>query len=296
MKTNATAVAALAGIAVTMSIGAPAAADVTPRSFGTVQNEAPVVTADALKPLLAAARIEPLMQVVATEGARHGLGLETSLFPGKGGSAWRSIVSAIQSPERMARRLTAVLATELSPEDARAAATYLSTGPGAKVVAREVAARREMLDGAVEAEARRVSTQLRREDAPRAQLIDEMIDALGLVTANVSGGLNANFAFYRGLGDGGALRKRLTESEMLAMVWGQEDAVRTATTEWLRGYLTRAYAPLAEEELRDYVAFAGTPHGRRYLSALFAGFGQVFEETSYELGRAAAGFMVAEDA
>ncbi|MEM7490918.1 MAG: hypothetical protein AAF390_17515 [Pseudomonadota bacterium] len=252
--------------------------------------------AEAVQPLLRAARIEQLMQVVATEGTRHGVGLEKSLFPGRGGSSWATLVAAIQSPDRLARRLAEVLDAELSDEDAALAATYLSDGAGARIVAREVETRLEMLDGAVEAEAKRVSTEVRDADPGRAALVDELLDALDLLPANVSGGLNANFAFYRGLGDGGALKKRLTESEMLAMVWAQEDSVRAATRDWLQGYLTRAYAPLAEDDLRDYLAFATTPVGQRYFAAMFAGFGTVFEETSYEMGLAAARFMAQDDA
>jgi hypothetical protein len=246
--------------------------------------------------LMRAAQLEPLMQIVATEGARHGLGLEASLFPGRGGAAWGSAVAAIQAPERLTRRLSDIITAALPSDAAADVATFLSQGPGARVVAREVTARREMLDGAVEAEAKRVSAAARAERDPRAALIDEVIDALDLVAANVSGGLNANFAFYRGLGDGGALKARLTESEMLAMVWGQEETVRRSTEDWLRSYLDRAYAPLPEDDLRDYLDFAESSAGKRYFSAMFAGFGTVFEETSYELGRAAAAFMVAEDA
>lgn len=251
---------------------------------------------EAIHPLLRAAQIDQLMRIVATEGARHGIGLEASLFPGRGGPAWELIVSQIQSPERMSKRLGQVLKSELSEADAAAAAAFLSNGAGARIVQREVETRLEMLDGAIEEEAKRVSTELRAANPERAALVDALLESLDLLGANVSGGLNANFAFYRGLDDGGALTNRLSEGEMLAMVWAQEESVRSATEEWLDGYLTRAYAPLAEDDLRDYLAFSATRAGQRYFAAMFAGFGAVFEETSYELGRAAARFMAQDDA
>ncbi|MEM7644737.1 MAG: hypothetical protein AAF366_19775 [Pseudomonadota bacterium] len=263
---------------------------------GQVSAEQTPAVIDAPVPLLQAARIDQLMQIVATEGARHGLGLEASLFPGRGGPAWELIVSHIQSPERMTKRLGQVLKSELSDDDAAAVAAYLSKGAGARIVAREVDTRLEMLDGAVEAEAKRVSTELRDANPEQAALIDALLNSLDLLGANVSGGLNANFAFYKGLDDGGALTGGLGEGEMLAMVWAQEESVRSATEEWLHGYLTRAYAPLAEDDLRDYLAFSATRAGKRYFAAMFAGFGAVFEETSYDLGLAAARFMTQDDA
>ncbi len=248
---------------------------------------------DVFAALLAAARIEPLLQIVATEGARHGVGLEASLFPGRGGADWRQTVSVIQAPERFVPFLTDAIRNELTPEDAQTVTAFLSSEAGSRVVAREVIARRELLDG--EAKAKQPTGLLKEGDSTRAALIEEVIDTLDLVTLNVSGGLNANFAFYRGLGDGGGLQKRLTEREMLAMVWNQEDDVRAATTNWLRGYLTLAYSPLAEEDVRAYLDFARTPPGQRYMAALFQGFGDIFETTSYDLGRAAARFLVQKD-
>ncbi|UWQ20471.1 DUF2059 domain-containing protein [Jannaschia sp. W003] len=249
----------------------------------------------AVDALMDAARLGPLMAVVATEGARHGAGLEAALFPGRGGRAWSRAVARIQSPERLSRMLAGVLATELDAAEMREAAGFYASPLGAKVARAEVDSRRAMLDGAVEAEALNVADAAPKDD-PRSALVAQLIDGLDLVGANVSGGLNANYAFYRGLGDGGAMTRRLSESELLAMVWQQEGEVRETTSRWLDAYLTLAYGALSEEELRSYVDWAASAVGRRTNAALFAGFGAVFERTSYELGLAAAGFIVSEDA
>lgn len=249
------------------------------------------VRTDAIGTIMSAVRIEALMQVVATEGARHGMSLEKALFAGQGGRDWARVVSAIQTPERLVPIIASALRTQLSPADAEAVAAFYSGDLGGRIVMREVEARRDMLDGAVETGASEAAA-LAALGTDRAMLIDEIIDGMDLVDSNVSGGLNANFAFYRGLGDGGALHRRMTESEMIAMVWNQESAVRTATAKWLRGYLTLAYAPFSDAELRTYMSFTQTPAGRRYLAAMFAGFGEVFETTSYDLGIAAARFIV----
>ncbi|SFI28242.1 DUF2059 domain-containing protein [Jannaschia pohangensis] len=267
-------------------------------AYGAAQAE-PIPTlqaeVDPVADVMRAAQIEALMQVVATEGARHGIRLEGSLFPGRGGGAWAKAVSVIQSPERLFSLIDETLRRELSPQDVQAVTAFLDSDLGARIIHSEVTARRHMLDVGIESGAKAASAMLLSEGTARAHLIEEMMTRLGLVETNVSGGLNANFAFYKGLGDGGALASRLTESEMISMVWDQESAVRDATQSWLRGYLTLAYTPFSEEELRLYIDFAETDAGRRYTAAMFAGYGRVFETTSYDLGRAAARF-IAEDA
>lgn len=259
----------------------------------TADDEAPVL--EVFARLSELAHLAPLMQVVATEGARHGIGLEGALFPGRGGDSWANAVGRIQSPDRLVDMLEATLRTELSRDDASAVSDFYAGDVGRRLAAREVSARHAMLDAKVESDAISASTALTDERTPRAVLIGELIDTLDLVTANVTGGLNANFAFYQGLGDGGALRKRLTEREMLAMVWSQEGEVRERTRKWLTGYLTLAYAPLTDTDLRAYIDFSKTPAARRYNAAMFSGFGKVFEQTSYDLGRAAATFMIQKD-
>ena len=286
------AIGLVCGVAI---LGGAAWADTNATRFGGATVSAVAQEERGIDALLRATRLESLVHVVATEGARHGLGLEASLFPGRGGVAWGRVVSSIQAPERLVPVLTETIRGELGADELAAASIFFASALGRKVAAREVEARRAMLDADVEAEAM-AAVALPDPTDDRAALVDEVIETLDLVGANVSGGLNANYAFYRGLGDGGALARRLTEREMLAMVWGQEPEVRASMTRWLTAYLSRAYAPLSDQELRDYIAFLGTKAGRRWSAALFAGFGRVFEETSYELGLAAARFIAMEDA
>ena len=261
----------------------PAVAD--PVSPGMVEAD----PAAMLEAVMDAAQIGSLMNVVATEGARHGMTLERSLFAGQGGEAWAREVSAIQAPERLLPFVGASLREELTVTELSEVEDFLAGELGRRLVAREVETRRDMLDGRIEEAARAASISAR--DTDRAALIDEIIERLDLVDANVSGGLNANYAFYRGLGDGGAIAERMTERDMLRNVWAQEGQVREATSSWLRGYLTRAYAPFTEDELGLYIDFAESRAGRRYLAAVLSGFGRVFEATSYDLGIAAARFI-----
>jgi hypothetical protein len=272
-----------------------------PRMASEVRGAGATAPAEAARPATARqvarlVRVGPLLQVVATEGARHGLGLEQSLFPGKGGKGWAREVARIQSPDRLLAILVAKFERGMRGEDLSAAEAFFASSLGQRITARELEMRRAMLDAEVQAGAISAAATLREERAGRAALIDRLIETLDLVTANVLGGMNANYAFYRGLGDGGALEERLTERDMLSMVRGQESQIRETTSRWLRAYLTMAYAPLSDADIERYIDFSRTPAGRRYMTAMGQAYGAVFERTSYDLGRAAARYMVAEDA
>ncbi|MBM2576535.1 DUF2059 domain-containing protein [Jannaschia sp. Os4] len=282
----------LAAILGATAMGGPAMAERDATMGATVT--AVALETETFAELAEWTQIGPLVQIVATEGARHGIGLEKSLFPGRGGAEWAELVSRIQSPDRLRGMLLDTVQQAVRDADLDAIHDFYGSALGQRIAAREVEARRMMLDAKVEQGAMDAAAKPRGDDV-RAGQIDELIDALDLVTANVSGGLNANFAFYQGLGDGGAMKSRMTESELLAMVWGQEDDIRRATSQWLKAHLTLAYAPLADDELDAYIDFARTPEGKRYSAAMFEGFGEVFEATSYELGRAAAEFMGRQD-
>ena len=107
--------------------------------------------------------------------------------------------------------------------------------------------------------------------------------------------MNSNYAFYIGLLDGNAFPRRLSENEVLADVWSQEDEIRDDTTEWVYSYLLMAYQPLSDEDLEVYTAMSRTEEGRALNRALFAAFDDVFVDISRNLGIAAARFISGQD-
>ena len=105
--------------------------------------------------------------------------------------------------------------------------------------------------------------------------------------------MTSNLAFFRGLVDGGGFE--MEEDEMLAQVWGQEDELRADTHHWVGGYVTLAYGPLSDAELKGYIDLLDSREGRDLNRALFTGFYDVFTRISYDLGKAASGFMLSEE-
>jgi hypothetical protein len=93
-------------------------------------------------------------------------------------------------------------------------------------------------------------------------------------------------AFFRGLAESGVFEGALSEDEMLAQVWSQEDEVRAETESWLLSFGAVAYAPLSDEELRAYTQFSMTPEGVALNRALFAAFDAIFLKVSHDLGLA----------
>jgi len=126
-------------------------------------------------------------------------------------------------------------------------------------------------------------------------MVEQFVDANDLVETNVVGAMNANFAFYLGLLDGGAFPQELTVDQILADVWSQEDDIRKNTYEWVYSYLLLAYQPLSDADLQTYIAFSESDEGQAMNTALFAAFDEMYEGISRALGLASSEYMSGQD-
>ena len=123
----------------------------------------------------------------------------------------------------------------------------------------------------------------------------EFIKVNDLVDSNVAGALNSNLAFYRGMATNESYAEGLTEGFILTTVWEQEPEIRAEMEEWTMSFSTLAYGDLTPAEMQSYIDISKTDAGQRLNAVLFAGFDEMFEEQSFELGRASAEFMLGED-
>lgn len=244
-----------------------------------------------------ALRLSDVFAVMSDEGHAYGRHLEEDMFPGSGGRQWEELVRNIYAPDRMIPDFNAAFEAELArqPADIAAMLDFFSSDLGRRVTTLEISARRALLDEAVEDASRLKLEEMRAERDPRLSLVEEFVVVNDLVETNVSGGLNANFAFYRGLGDAGALGAEMGEAEILSEVWAQEDAIREETDVWIHSYLAMAYAPLSDAEMADYIAFSRSKPGQDLNRALFAGYNAVFVNVSRQLGQAAGAVLAGQD-
>ncbi len=252
---------------------------------------------DRIAALEDAMQLADVFAVMSEEGAAYGEQVETDMFAGSGGDRWRDAVAGIYAPDRMLGMFSGVFGAELADAggDVAAIESFFTSELGRRVTTLEISARRALLDQGVEDASRLKLAEMRAADEPRIGLIEEFVTVNDLVEVNVSGGLNANYAFYQGLADAGAIGGEMTEGEIIAEVWGQEDAIREETDLWIHSYLIMAYAPLSDAELEEYIAFSQTEPGRDLNRALFAGFDAVFVDVSRNLGRAAGAVLAGHD-
>ncbi len=242
-------------------------------------------------------RIDEMLVVMRDEGIAYGADLEDELFPGKGGARWARLVATIYDPAGMRRQFDDVFDPQMAahPEALDATLDFFGTDRGQRIVALELAARRALLDDAVEKAAQVQVDEMRRADDPRLTLILRFADVNDLIERNVEGALNSNLAFYHGMAAGGAFGEGLSEREILSDVWSQEGEIRAETQDWLYPFLTLAYQPLSDEDMRAYVAYSESGPGQALNAALFAAFDAVFSSLSQNLGRAAAQMLAGED-
>ena len=244
-----------------------------------------------LKVLIGLLDIPENIAIMREEGIAYGATLDKDLFSGNGGAAWAEKVAAIYDAEQMERRFLARLQQDVPQNSTTALIEFFGSDLGKRVVRLELTARKALLDSAVEEIANQTRDEMASQKDPRLDAVRAFIVANDLVEQNVVGAMNANFAFYRGMAEGGSFDKRMSETEILADVWSQEADIRGQTTDWLTAYLGLAYQPLSDADLAAYIAFSGQPDAQVLNTAMFAAFNEMFSGISHDLGVAAAGIL-----
>jgi hypothetical protein len=262
-----------------LALGLPAAAQPTSR----------------IGPLYEALGLPSLLEIMREEGIGYGRELERDLFPGRGRSAWEATVGEIYALKRMEAEVAGGLDARLTDAEIAVIRAFFDTEAGARIVALETAARRAMLDEDVEVAAHDGWLAIEAEDGPRWALLSEFAEVNDLVESNVAGAMTSNYEFYMGLVDGKAFDFQMTEGEVLADVWSQEQSIREETVDWVFSFTSLAYQPLSDAEFRDYVSFTATPAGQALNAALFTAFNDMFAGISRDLGLGAAHYLAGQD-
>lgn len=240
-----------------------------------------------------ALRTDELMQILSEEGLEQSEELRTEMFPGRGGAGWTATVGRIYAPQRLTEVFRDAFAAELDGADVAPLLEFFESKAGSRIAALEVSARRAIMSDDVEAAARAAYRDLEGSGSDRERLMEEFVDLNDLIDRNVAGALNANLAFYQGLGSGDGFD--MDEAQMLRDVWAQEAEIREDTVDWVFGFMTLAYEPISDDELQAYVDLSATEAGRDLNRALFAGFDAVFLDVSYAIGAATAQFSVGDE-
>lgn len=226
--------------------------------------------------------IDAQMQIARQEGLDHAETLNADMLGGQGGALWHSQVDGIYDVPRMVEGARAPIEA-LDTATLERLNLFLGSELGQRISDLELAARTAMMDPDSEEAARRAYAALQGTDDARVKAAQTIIEAGDLVERNVGTALTASLQFYRALVDGGAYD--MTDEEIMTEVWSQEEELRADTEEWLMGYLLLLMQPLDAEERATYVAFMQTPEAGRLNAALFDGFGTVYSDLTYALGR-----------
>lgn len=236
-----------------------------------------------------------MLEVMREEGIVYGEEIGTDLFGGIASDNWKTNVSRIYDVDRMKAEVSRSLFEELDGSDVDAMIAFFSSEPGQSIIQLELSARRAMLDDEIEEASKEIAAEAAAEKTPRYQQVKRFVDANDLVETNVVGAMNANYAFFMGLADGGGFDGTLSEQDILTDVWSQEPEIRESTAEWVYSFLMLAYQPLSEAELEAYIEFSQTEAGQDLNDAMFLAFDGMFENISRALGLSAAEIMLSQD-
>lgn len=245
--------------------------------------------------LLDTLRMSELLEIMAEEGVAHAANMEAELFPDGGGPTWAAVAARIHDPVRGRAALLRAMAPVLTGDDLAAVQAFFDTGLGQRTVQAELDTRRSFLDPAIERAAEDLARARGDDDPERAAQIARYIRVNDLVDQNVIAGLNSTLALYRGLQAGTAFDGAMSDMDILREVQSGEEEMRQTTQVWLNAYLGLAYDVLSDDEFDRFLAFSASDAGQAFNTALFAGFGALFEAQSFALGQAAARYMGGSD-
>ncbi|MCR9111020.1 DUF2059 domain-containing protein [Marivita sp. XM-24bin2] len=243
--------------------------------------------------LLDALGVPQIVDIMRKEGISYGEMLAEDMVPGGGTAGWDETVKRIYDEDRMLATVQDVFATEFGDADTEPLLAFFSSETGQQIVSLELSARNAMRDEEIEDAARAAFRDLEGTNSQPLAVIEEFVETNDLVEANLVGALNANYMFYLGLVDGGALR--MSESDILTEVWSSEEETRQDTREWVFSFLLMAYRPLEDGVVEDYTELSRTEPGRALNRALFAGFNKMYDDISYALGMAVAREMQVQE-
>ena len=236
-----------------------------------------------------------IVDIMREEGVVYGAQIGTDLFPNQVSPAWRATVETIYDSSAMHASVEAAFIHALDNQDVTPMVAFFSSDLGKTLVSHEVSARRALLDDTVDQASKDVATVAKFNNTERFQLVDAFVQTNDLIEINVAGAMNSNVAFYMGLMAGGALDEALTQDQILNDVWDQAADIRANTSEWVYGFLLRAYDPVRGVDLETYTAFSASNTGVALIGALFVAFDDMFDSKSFALGREAARVMAGQD-
>lgn len=238
-------------------------------------------------------KLSEVTQILVREDQEYAEELNRDMLDGKGGAAWQVQVDAVLSRERMIETVRRALAKSLEGEMLEEVIEFYSTDLGSRIIQFENSGRVAIGDPDIEEAARGRYIELQDTDDARLGAIRELVADGDMINLNISGALNANYQFLRGLSDGGGIK--MSEQEILEDVASQTDQITEDTTIWLFGFLLLAYSPLTNAEMQTYLTFSTSEAGQALNFALFEGFGDSYEDISYGLGRTVALNMTAQE-
>lgn len=252
-----------------------------PLIFGLSVTLAPMAQADYTE-LFEISGINSMMSTMALEGQGYGADMARDFFDETVPRSWQPAVDTFYNADAMQKILLGEFTIAADGARFDALTEFFQSDLGEMIVGLETSARLAMIDPEIEDQTRQFYEQA-DPGTPRYKLVEGIIEGLDMIEGNVTGSMNSNIAFYRGLASLPGMYD-LTEMEILDEVRGQEDSIRANSTAWLYSYYLFAMSQLSDDQLDTYRQILISDEGRAFNRALFTGFDVLFERIMFGLG------------
>lgn len=198
--------------------------------------------------------------------------------------AWTDAAAQVFNADRMMADIAADLSTNLAEDDIAMLMGFYSAGLGARVTELEEIAQNPANSARSDTEGRAILAKLIADENPRLDAYQRMSDALGAIDSGAATAMNLSFALLNGIASSGKLPYQLTEDQILAIVMGQQDQIRSTIQQELFVSFAYTYRNLSDAELEEYIAFLTSDVGRGLYLKLNSATETVLQDRAHAFG------------
>lgn len=178
------------------------------------------------------------------------------------GVAWDLAARQVFPADDMLEEIVGQMDGALPAENIDEMIQFFESDLGRKVTELEVAAQTGEGAARLQSEGSAILTDMIENDPARLQQYAAMVDALGIVEAQVTTAMNINFAIMTGMSASGKLPYEMSEEEILGNIAAQQDMFRADIQDNVFITFAYTYQDLSDAELAAYIDFLTSQNGR----------------------------------
>lgn len=197
-------------------------------------------------------------------------------------NGWRMAANQVFRHDEIFAELVQRMAGRMTEGEVDEVLTFLASDVGRAVTRMEIEAQNPDIAEAVDMAGAQIVEDLKSADPDRIAAYRHMLDAIDAVESGVTTALNMNFAVLSGMAASGRMSYQLSEGEILTLLAGQQEEIRTNIETSALENAAFTYRDLSDGDLNAYTDFLTSDVGAK----LYRVMNGIADEIMAERGRA----------